>query len=333
VIFDRFITEEQFSWRVQDQCPKAIRIVDSEDLHFLRQKREEAHEKGTSLQDIAMNRISLHGDITLRELASFYRSDLSLIISSAELQILENSFGIPNELLEYFPFCREAPSQAICPYDERKGFSFIGNFRHAPNADAVEWLIHDIWPLIRKELPQEELFIYGAYPPKKYLDTQVKAQWLKKGVRFEGWVPDASQVISGHRLGLFPLRFGAGLKGKVLESWQNGTPVVTTPIGAEGYLFPHELEPSTPGDLAQKAIELYTSEQMWEHESRKGLRRVCRGFLKEPLHRQFHQRLEKLKENIHVHRLKNTTGQILLRESMRSTKYFSKWIELKEKQS
>ena len=105
VVFDRFVTEEQFSWRVRENCPSALRILDTEDLHFLRESRRlilldrETSDEGETNDDIEP-----YSDIALRELASIYRSDLSLIISEAEMDLLTGTFSIPSPLLHYLPF-------------------------------------------------------------------------------------------------------------------------------------------------------------------------------------------------------------------------------------
>ena len=101
VLFDRFITEEQYGWRVAEQCPNSLRILDTEDLHFLRKAREEAVIKGNDL-----DRMDLYSESAIREIASIYRCDLSLIISEIEMELLTNDFNIISELLYYFPFIR-----------------------------------------------------------------------------------------------------------------------------------------------------------------------------------------------------------------------------------
>jgi len=125
VLFDRFMTEEQFSWRIYKNCPNAIRILDTEDLHFLRNQRLEILKKGMS-ENLS--------DIAKRELASIYRSDLSLIISQKEIQLLTTDYSIPSTLLEYIPLLNynKIKSSPI-PFSKRKNLIFVGNFLHEPN--------------------------------------------------------------------------------------------------------------------------------------------------------------------------------------------------------
>ena len=110
----------------------------------------------------------------------------------------------------------------------RDGLLFVGNFRHPPNADAVDWLCNEMLPLVRRELPGVKLTIVGDAPPPA---VQALAG---DGVEVTGWVPETEPYLASHRISVAPLRFGAGMKGKVGEALAAGLPVVTTTIGAEG---------------------------------------------------------------------------------------------------
>ncbi|TDI68946.1 MAG: glycosyltransferase, partial [Bacteroidetes bacterium] len=136
VLFDRYNSEEQFGWRVADHCPKAVRILDTEDLHFLRKARQKSVK-----ENIPVAKAHLFTEDAKRELASILRSDISLIISEAEMELLQTIFVIPKDLLYYLPFLVEALSQekigTLPKYEERDHFITIGNFRHTPNTDSV----------------------------------------------------------------------------------------------------------------------------------------------------------------------------------------------------
>ena len=143
VLFDRFMTEEQFGWRITENCPDALRILDTEDLHFLRKTRQQSISSSSgSANDFDLN------DIAKREIASIYRSDLSLIISEAELKILIDKFKIDCSLLLYLPFMldlNENPEQKQhSSFSERTDFVSIGNFLHPPNSDVIFYLKNDI---------------------------------------------------------------------------------------------------------------------------------------------------------------------------------------------
>ena len=162
VLFDRFYTEEQFGWRIAKNCSNALRVLDTEDLHFLRFAREKALKNNAS---IGLN--YLMNDVTKRELASIYRCDLSLIISEFEFNLLVKKFKIDTSLLLYLPFLLEGITtsdlNSYPDFKQRSHFMTIGNFKHAPNLNSVLYLKNNIWPLIRKRLPEVHIHIYGAY--------------------------------------------------------------------------------------------------------------------------------------------------------------------------
>ena len=117
--------------------------------------------------------MDLNSDFAKREIASIYRSDVSLMISDYEMDLLINYFKIDNSLLHYVPFLLDPilkKDNQWPSFSERKHFLSIGNFLHEPNWDAVLFLKQFIWPLIRKQLPKAEIHIYGAYPSKKVFD-------------------------------------------------------------------------------------------------------------------------------------------------------------------
>ncbi len=220
VVFDRFITEEQFGWRVTENCPEALKILDTEDLHCLRKTREKAvmENRRFEVSDL------LHTDIAKREMASILRCDVSLIISPFEMELLQNTFKIDKRMLHYIPFMispiKEETTQHLKSFEERSHFVFMGNFKHAPNADAVWYLKNHIWKGIREKIPAAELHIYGAYPTQRILQMHDS----KGGFMVKGYVEDAESAIQSIRVMLAPLRFGAGIKGKFVQAILNGTP-------------------------------------------------------------------------------------------------------------
>ncbi len=157
VLFDRYVSEEQFGWRVAENCPEAVRILDTEDLHFLREARRKAFSEGREATPE-----DLSNDIFIREIASILRSDLSLIISEFEYHLLISNFKISEKILFYLPFVSEYPDHSFRKFTERNHFISIGNFRHEPNWKTVLEL-KKIWPSIRYQLPDAEMHIYGAY--------------------------------------------------------------------------------------------------------------------------------------------------------------------------
>lgn len=329
VLFDRFMMEEQFGWRVTETCPAAMKILDTEDLHFLRKAREMSLKKGIPVEELLLT-----SDEAKREIASIYRCDLSLIISEAEMNLLQNTFRIDNSLLLYLPFLLPKISEeevaAFPNFDERQHFVSIGTFLHEPNWNQVLYLKERIWPLIRKELPQAEMHIYGSYPSQKVYNLHQPAS----GFLVRGRAENAEEVMRTSRLCLAPLLFGAGLKGKLIQAMQCGTPSITTAVGAEG--IPGELPwngaiEDEPADFARAAIELYQNETLWKEKQQNGTRIINTRFSSPQLEKEFRSRIEALEKDLQLHRRKNFTGAMLQHHHHRSTYFMSKYIELKNR--
>ncbi|MCL1125624.1 glycosyltransferase family 4 protein [Shewanella surugensis] len=343
VLFDRFMMEEQFAWRVEKHCPRALKILDTEDLHclrFARQKMAKANPKMV-IKDVDNNH--LYNDQAKREIAAILRCDLSIMISEYEMTLLKERFKVDESLLIYIPFMLTPLNNVhFNTFDQRAHFVSIGNFRHEPNWDAVLCLKQHIWPLIRKQLPQAQLHIYGAYPPKKA--TQLHNE--KQGFLVKGWVDDAKAMLSNARVLLSPLRFGAGLKGKFIDAAECGLPCVTTSIGSEG-LFTDDntvdenarlssntttlLSTDNFDTFAQHAIELYSNNALWLN-----LQKNCPEWLKQRFDESKYQtllmqRINDINQALSKHRQDNFLGSMLLHHSMKSTQYMSQWIEAKNK--
>ncbi|MBK5212959.1 MAG: glycosyltransferase family 4 protein [Flavobacteriaceae bacterium] len=327
VIFDRYVTEEQFGWRVSENCPNTLKILDTEDLHFLRKAREEAVKKGKSISEA-----NLFSETTKRELASILRCDLSLIISEYEMELLQNTFKISSELLYYLPFLVETISKekTIPSFEAREHFLAIGNLLHAPNVDSVLQL-KELWPEIKKQLPNAELHIYGAYAPQQILRLNNK----EEGFIIKGWADTVETVMKTYRVQLAPLRFGAGLKGKLLDAMRFGLPSVTTEIGAEGMMgtlpFGGIITTSNE-DFINASVQLYTEEKLWRKAQRNGFSIIEKRFQKSHFSEGFKNRVRNLSANLEKHREQNFFGQILQHHTLQSTKYLSKWIEAKNLQ-
>lgn len=328
VLFDRFVTEEQFGWRVAEQCPGALRILDTEDLHFLRRAREKAVDEGRPLvrEDLLRN------DTAKREIASIYRSDLSLIISEYEMDLLRKIFEIGEKLLCYLPFELPRIGSKVMEkwpsFEEREHFMTIGNFRHNPNWDSVRFLKEEIWPRIRTKLPDARLHIYGAYVTQKAKQLHNP----EKGFYIEGRAVDAKAVMQRARVCLAPLRFGAGLKGKLVEAMQCGTPSVTTSVGAEGLKGTMEWSGAIaeqPEQIAAKAVELYSNKKLWKQARRRGVDIINERFANPERQKEFMRRIDELQPALEEHRMSNFTGRMLMHHRAASTEYMSRWIEAK----
>jgi hypothetical protein len=329
VLFDRFMIEEQFGWRVAENCPNALRILDSEDLHCLRKARQLAFSKNRTFDPT-----DLFSDVAKREIASILRCDISLIISEFEMELLQNVFKIDASLLYYLPFLLEPIDETVTSkwptFSERKNFSFIGNFLHEPNWNAVLYLKETIWPLLKKQFPEANIAIYGAYPSQKVLQLHQPST----GFLIMGRAENAQEVIEKSRVVLAPLRFGAGLKGKLAEAMFCGTPSITTSIGAEAMFGDFEWNGCITDDVdvfVKNAIALYQKEDSWLQAQQNGIQLYNNRFLKSLFAPNFITHLNETKTNLKAHRLKNFMGAMLQHHTLMSAKYMAKWIEAKNK--
>jgi glycosyltransferase involved in cell wall biosynthesis len=321
VIYDRFMMEEQFGWRVQDHCPSAITLLNTEDLHSLRRKRKSAISGKSSKKN---------DELELRELASIYRCDLSLIISKFEIEYLKRK-GVSDQLLFYLPFMEEPINQkSVIRYEERVNMITIGSFLHDPNVDGIRFLKEQVWPLVRKKIPNIEMHVYGSYPTSKIEQLTN----LTEGFIIKGWADNVSTVMGKARVCLSPLRYGAGLKGKFIDAMRMGTPCVTTKIGSEGMPqgnnWPGFISDS-PNEMANKAALLYVEKDLWIEKQLVGIKVLSTEFSKEEYQQKFKEKLFSLKVNLVKFRSQNIIGNILKLNNLRSTKFMSKWIEEKNR--
>ena len=327
VLFDRFVTEEQFAWRVTQSCPKALKILDTEDLHFLRKARQQALKDATDVKDA-----NLFTETAKREIASILRCDLSLIISEFEMKLLADTFAVSKEILYYLPFMvTKLPDSSNFPgFEQRINFMTIGNLLHGPNVDSVLYLKKEIWPLIKKQLPQAQLYIYGNYAPQHILELHNQ----KQGFYIMGWTDSVAHVMQKTRVCLAPLRFGAGLKGKLLDAMLYGTPGVTTSIGAEG-MYGDLLTPGviadTPEAFAELSVAIYSDKIKWQQNAQRGIEIIKARYNGKAIAKDFMTHLDALKINLKLHRQAHFIGQILQHQSLQASKYLSKWIEEKNK--
>jgi glycosyltransferase involved in cell wall biosynthesis len=343
VLFDQFMMEEQFGWRVEKHCPNALRVLETSDLQSLRHARHQRLKDRLKASDDdddfsqlfapALREEFAHmadTDLARREIAALYRCDLNLMISPVEIELLVQQFHLPRELLHWCPLMVDAPEAPARSFAQRAHFLSIGNFRHAPNWDAVLWMKNSLWPRIRAQLPSAQLHIYGAYTPPKATALHNAAQ----GFHVMNWAEDALQVMSDARICLAPLRFGAGIKGKLLDAMLCGTPSVTTPVGAEGMHgdlpWPGVIAESAQA-LADQAVQLYRDEALWTQAQAHG-----RHLLVERYDRATHaaaliDTLEDCRQHLQQRRGDNFTGSMLRHHTLKSTQYMAQWIEEKNR--
>jgi len=329
VLFDRYMIEEQYGWRVATECPNALKILDTEDLHFLRYARQDALKKG-----IEFSNQLLFSDHAKREIAAILRSDITLLISKEEQDVLINQFHINPSLLYYLPFLEDEISDEKISgwksFDDRHNFIFIGNFIHEPNWNCVQVLKTRIWPLLKKELPNAEMHIYGAYASQKVNQLHNP----KERFFIKGRAEDAQQTMINYKVLLAPIQFGAGVKGKFVDAMQTGTPNVTTKIGAEAMqngLQWNGFIAETDEDFVAKAVTLYEDEAVWNFSQQKGVSLLNTNYGKAKFSNEFIEYVDAIKKYLEIHRQHNFYGQILQHHTNQSTKYMSLWIEQKNK--
>lgn len=330
VLFDRFMIEEQFGWRVAENCPEALRVLDTIDLHCLRLARQQAFKEKRSFvyEDL------LQTDVAKREIASIYRCDMTLMISEFEMDLLQQFFKIDKSILYYTPFLlnpiREQEMANWPTFESRNHFVTIGNFLHEPNWNGVLYLKEEIWPLIKKQLPDAELHVYGAYPSPKV--TQLHQP--KEGFLIKGRADSAHEVMLNAKVCLAPLRFGAGLKGKLIDAMECGTPSVTTSIGAEAMHGKLEWAGSIADSaisFASEAVRLYSDKLSWKKAQIQGQQIINQVFEKEQQAKLLIERILYLQTHLNKHRKKNFIGAMLMHHTISGTKYMSRWIEEKNK--
>lgn len=343
VLFDQFMIEEQFGWRVEKHCPNALRILETSDLQSLRNIRHlqlkrflgessqpnDLHSYFDPSEASIFSEMAV-SDLAQREVASLYRSDLNLMTSDVEMQMLMSKFSMPPALLHWCPLMVDGTANQSPSFEARANFISIGNFRHAPNWDAVLWMKNAVWPLIRQQLPTAQLHIYGAYTPPKATALHNVAQ----GFHVMNWAEDALQVMSAARVCLAPLRFGAGIKGKIVDAMLCGTPTVTTPIGAEamhGELPWPGVIASNAAQIAEGAVRLYQDQKSWQEAQQAGTALLEARYQYRQHGPSLIERIASLRQNLHEHRTANFTGAMLRHHHHKSTKYMAQWIEAKNR--
>ena len=226
-------------------------IYDTIDLHFIRLKREkellgEDSHQPTSWQDFQKQ------ELKLAKLAHE-----TIVVTNIEKDIL-SSFGISN--ISVIPTIHEAYTGLLPAFHERKDLLFVGGYNHAPNVDAAIWLCENIMPLIWQQYPDIHLTLLGSNPPAQIRNLQ------NNRVTVTGYIHDIEPYFLSHRVFVVPLRYGAGMKGKVGQSLSYGLPMVTTSIGAEGFDLTHEQDVMIADDsqcFANNILDLYNNPDLW----------------------------------------------------------------------
>lgn len=328
VIFDRFMVEEQYGWRIIEQCPQALRVLNTEDLHFLRKTRHQWVQKTQAIAS-DVKELDFRNDEMVRELAAIFRCDWTWLVSPFEMDLLSQEMHVPQEKLFYLPLFYE--TQPIEQNQAAKDFLFIGNFMHEPNADAVRMLVEGgIWERIRQALPEATLKIVGAYPKQHFLNYSNH----QKGIEVLGHAKKIETIYAHTRVAVMPLRFGAGVKGKVLESLSYGVPFISTQMGTEGLFLDTLLthcEAQNWDEFVAKAIVLYQNDTVRNEFVEKGNKILQQHYSPTVWNERFVKALEQQVETYQVRREKQYFSYMLQHQSLMSMRYLSKWIMEKNK--
>ena len=329
VLYDRFLIEEQFGWRVRKILPKAYQILDTEDLHFLRNARKDHIENDIPIEQ------GFQSELAKREVSSVQRVQLSLIISSFEMELLINQFQIKPTKMMYLPFLIKTETiktlaTQLVPFETRKDFCTIGNLKHAPNLDAVRQLHKYVWPAIRSVLSDSQLFIYGSNVPKEILDLHAP----ENGFHIKGHTKSVKTVLSQHRVLLAPLRYGAGLKGKLFDAMKYGIPAVMTPVGSEG-MFSGRVTSGIVcyeiSQMAAAACELYRDSELWCAYQKQGFDILNEDYEESAFAKALFQQID---SNAKCElALESFQQQMLTYHADAHFKYMSQWIIAKAKKA
>ena len=218
ILFEFYDTAIRHLDEVQYKLPNSKIVIDTVDVHFARE----------------MQMATVHNDECLlkqahstkyKELAVYKKADLVWAVTDEDKSHLLNE--IPELQIDVIPNIhksKEVKRNEI----EKNSLQFIGNFWHQPNEDAVVYFCDQVLPHIIKEIPEVIFYIIGNAPTEK-----VKSL-ANANVKIIGWVPDTTPFLERCHVSVVPLRYGAGMKGKVGEAMSSGIPVVSSPIGVQG---------------------------------------------------------------------------------------------------
>ncbi|MFZ9583528.1 MAG: glycosyltransferase [Pseudohongiellaceae bacterium] len=265
VILSRADVGERNAGAVRECAPQAKLLFDTVDLHFLRERRQ-AELSGSALEAEAAELRRL------QELGTARKADVTLVVSPVEVELFRQEAPDVNVALlsniHAVQGCRQ-------PFEQREHLLFIGNFEHPPNVDAIQFFIDEVMPALSIQRPDLKLLIVGAHAPKSLIDK------AGPSVEFLGFVPDITPLFDSVRLSVAPLRYGAGVKGKINSSMSCGVPVVATSMAAEGMNLVDGVDvliADTPQDLAQAVLRVYDDKALWERLSQGGLKNLQDNF-------------------------------------------------------
>jgi len=263
VVLARYYVASRYIDAVRRHAPRATLVFDTLDLHFLRNRRLARLEGDAALAQSAEA-------IYRQEVDCFTRCDVTWVVSEVEREIvLREAPGCPVAVVSNVHEAIARPA----PFAEREGLLFVGGFRHPPNVDAAIWLAQEIMPIVRELLPGVPAYVIGSNMPRSVAELA--------GIEPVGFVEDLEPWLQRCRVSVSPLRYGAGVKGKVNQAMSRGLPVVATPMSIEGMHLVEGEEVLVADDaraFAEAVARAYRDEATWNRLSQAGLANVERHF-------------------------------------------------------
>ena len=243
---------------IRKLCPKAKVLFHTVDLHFLRMSREAELLSDKTKQKAA-------DEMKQRELVAIQATDACIVHSTVELELLQPM--LPDAKLYVFPLIMDIAGTDKT-FADRRNIVFVGGYQHAPNIDAVHYFATEIMPLLRKQLPGVRFYAVGSKPPA---DIHALAS---EDIIITGFVEDLTPLLDKMRISVAPLRYGAGIKGKIGTAMAVGLPVVATSLAAEGMSLNNGediLVADGAEDFASTIANLYQDKSLWSRISENGV--------------------------------------------------------------
>ncbi|WP_407907932.1 glycosyltransferase [Lysobacter claricitrinus] len=266
VILSRHTTASHWTPLIRELLPEARIVFDTVDLHYLRESRHASRVGSTMLELLA--RITRS-----RELDAVRATDCTWVVSPVEKTLLEREcpesrVQLVSNIVDVLP---NRPG-----FTDRAGYLFVGNFSHEPNVDAIEWLA-SWWPIVRAERRSVHLKVIGGGMPRPLKHKLERVD----GIEVLGHVKDLESFLRSSRVMLAPLRYGAGVKGKINAAFAAGLPVVGTPCAMEGMIDTAAMSlglGDTPESLARAAVRAHEDEALWQSLAEAGVQQATRAF-------------------------------------------------------
>jgi len=244
--------------KIKSKNPNCKIIYDTMDLHYLRLERQAAIlEKNQATQAVMMKKL---------EFSLMKKSDITILTSPEEYEILKKEKDF--SAFAILPNIHGESEKKVEPFEKRNDIMFIGGFLHDPNIDAAKYFVSEIWPKIKQKIPKVKLFIIGSNP------TPEIKKLSSDDIQVTGFVKNLQPYYDKCKLMVAPLRYGAGIKGKITQSLTKGLPLITTSIGAEGIDLvdgKHCMLSEDPIEFAEKTVQVYNDEKLWSMLSKNGM--------------------------------------------------------------